>query len=134
MLGQVGDTDGLQVALKSAVLLSLLVVGVTNFDISLEPSILKLDHLFECGDSCGDITHLNANLSNTSKVVEVLFVFNSRDAALCELRHVLTEQVLSQIDQNFVLLNVCQANVSEGFCRFDLIRWRRFGLSGIHSR
>ena len=133
MLGQVGDTDSLQVALKSAVLLSLLVVGVTNFNISLEPSILKLDHLFECGDSCGDITHLNANLSNTSKVVEILFVFNSRDAALRKLRHVLTEQVLSQIDQNFVLLNVRQANVSEGFCRFDLVRWRRFSLSGIHG-
>ena len=111
LLGKVSNTDGLEVGCESALVFTLLVIGVTNLNIALKPRILELKHLLKRGNGRLDVAHLYADLRNTSQVVEVLFVLHSRDATLRKLRHILAQQVLCQIDQNLILFNIGQSDV-----------------------
>ena len=52
-------------------------MGVANFNVSLKPGVLKLEHLFEGRNGGTDISHLTTDLSKAAQVVEVLFIFNS---------------------------------------------------------
>ena len=77
LLCQVGNANGLQVSLEGSVRLAFLEMSVANFNVSLKPGVLKLEHLFEGRDGGAHISHLTADLCQAAQVVEVLFIFNS---------------------------------------------------------
>ena len=116
-------------------MVALLVVSVPNLDITLEPGVFELKHLFEGWDRSRYIPHLEANLRHTAQVVEVLLVFDAANAALRELRHILTKEVLGEVDEDFILLDVCETDIQEGGCRLYVIRNLLSLLLGrIHAR
>ena len=113
LLGKIGNTDRLEVRLKSSLMLSLHIVSMSNFNVTFEPSVLKLNHLFQGRDSTTQVAHLNTNLSDAAEVIEVLLVLDSLDAALSKLGQVFFEQVLCKVNEHFILLSICEANIGE---------------------